>query len=154
MIDFRAAFRSGQEAAERAELARKEIDQVFVELNQQLSEPTGGNVVISRHELEKRDSTFGIQIFGAPVEKYWVLAAQNPKAKGNGRQLCNWEQSHGGYPCKISWDDTEHVCNDRESLQEALAFMLSDPTIGEQISRVMQLSEIGSKAEVATATAQ
>ena len=42
MTDFVAAFRSGLDAAQRAELARKEIDAVFAELTEQLREPTDG----------------------------------------------------------------------------------------------------------------
>ena len=139
MTDFRAAFQAGQEAAIQAELARKDIDDVFTEISKQLLEVTGGKVEIFRKEYEKPQDPFIFKLFG-PKEKYWAIAARNPKAEDNkSRQLALWEQGRSGYPCKISWAGIDRTCHDRQALEEGLASLLGDAVVGEKLRGVMTL---------------
>jgi hypothetical protein len=142
MTDFRAAFRTGQEAAIQAELARKGIDEIFSVICAELAEVTDGKVEILRKEYEKETNWFekkGALLF-APREKYWAIAARNPRAEDNKlRQVALWEQGRTGYPCKISWGDIDRTCHDRESLEDCLASLLGDPVVGEKLRGVMML---------------
>jgi hypothetical protein len=161
MTDFVAAFRSGLDAAQRADLARKEIDAVFAELTEQLQRPADGRVQIVRQEFEKRDADpFGIglpytlRVLGARAPTYWAVAARNPKAADTKpRELALWQQDRAGYPCKLSWGGVERTCNDRESLQEALAALLEDGIIAERINGVMRLPDAGPKVDQEAAPA-
>jgi hypothetical protein len=154
MTDFRAAFKTGQEAAIQAELARKDIDDVFSEICTQLAEVTEGKVEIRRHEYEKQNNWFkggAINLF-EPREIYWAIAARNPKAGDNKlRQIALWEQGRTGYPCKISWGDIDRTCHDRESLEDCLASLLGDPVVGEKLRGVMMLPPPQETGESATA---
>jgi hypothetical protein len=140
MTDFRAAFQAGQDAAIQAELARKDIDNVFFAINMQLAEITDGKVEICRQEYEKKDPNFlTMKLFG-PKEMYWAIAARNPKAEDNNfRQIALWEQGRAGYPCKISWANIDRTCHDRQSLEECLASLLEDAVAGEKLRGVMML---------------
>lgn len=53
MIDYKIAFQEGLNEAEEAELAKKEIDSVFQELNLQINEASGGSLKIIRKSFEK-----------------------------------------------------------------------------------------------------
>jgi hypothetical protein len=144
MTNFRAAFHTGQDAAEKADLARKEIAAVFDEINEQLQEPTAGKVEIFRRQYEKEPDRgpFGLVFTLGPQEKYWAVAARNPKAADKApRQLALWEQARSGYPCKVSWGNVDHNCNDRESLEACLASLLEDALVGEKIRGIMRLPE-------------
>lgn len=139
MTDFRAAFNAGQDAAVRADLARKDIANVFLEVSNQLSEATEGKVKIIRKEFKKDLKWPAIDIFSSP-EKFWAIAAYNPNAEDkNPRQLALWEQDRAGYPCKITWSNIDHSCHDRESLEECIASLLQDPIVGEKLRGVMML---------------
>lgn len=141
MTDFRTAFEAGQDAAIKAELARKEIDSVFAEVQKQLTEITKGKVEIYRQEFEKRPEgvPFAITFFG-PKEKYWAVAARNPMAEDNkSRQLAIWDEGRGGYPCTVSWGGMDRTCHDREALEECLASLLADPVVGDKLRRLILL---------------
>lgn len=153
MTDFRAAFKTGQEAAIEAELARKDIDDVFSEICTQLAEVTDGKVEIRRQEFEKQNGWFSGKNIFEPREKFWTLAARNPKAEDNKfRQLALWEQGRSGYPCKISWGDIDRTCHDRESLEDCLASLLGDPVVGEKLRGVMMLPPPQETGEITTAS--
>lgn len=139
MTDFRAAFQAGQEAAILAELARKEISDVFVEICKQLADVTDGKVEIYRIEYEKQKDPFIFTLF-APKETFWAIAARNPKAEDSKpRQIALWEQDRSGYPCKITWGSIDHNCHDRESLEDCLVSLLGDAVVGEKLRGVMML---------------
>lgn len=139
MTDFRAAFQAGQDAAIQADLARKEIDNVFSEICKQLAEVTEGKVEIRREEYLKDRNILDGNFF-APREKYWAIAARNPKAEDSKlRQIALWEQGRSGYPCKISWGGMDRVCHDRESLEGCLASLLGDAVVGERLRGVIML---------------
>jgi len=75
-------------------------------------------------------------------EKYWGVAVRNPKAEDKSpRRLALWEQSRGGYPCKVSWGNVDHNCNDKESLEGCLASMLEDAIVGETIAAIMRIPD-------------
>ena len=143
MTDFRAAFQLGQEAAMNAEMARREIDSVFKEINAQLAEPTEGKIEIYRGEFDKKSSgLFGSLTTSWPIsrETYLAIAARNPKAANRGGvELARWEVERGGYPCEVSWGGVEHTCHDRESLEASLALLLKDAIVGEKLRSLMML---------------
>lgn len=140
MADFVRAFREGQDAAEAADRARKEIDAVYTELNRQLRESTGGKIAIDRREFEV-DRGWGMLLTWPPkpAETYLAIVAHNPCSEQHIKQLAKWSQSRGGYPCKIFWGSAELSCDDREALENALAELLRDPFVGEQLHTLLQM---------------
>ncbi|MBN2239379.1 MAG: hypothetical protein JW712_06370 [Dehalococcoidales bacterium] len=137
MIDFQAAYRAGLKAADDAELAREEIDQVFQDLNEQISVASEGKLQIIRHKFEAFES-FSF----SPPEKYTAIAAVNPMNKHRSpEELAKWSMDRTGYPCKINWGEKEELCQDKEALARSLADLISDPVVGEQLRNVALSSE-------------
>ncbi len=140
MTNFQKAFEAGQEAATKSELARKEIDAVFVALREEVSTATKGKIEVSKHEYEKIKSLNFTIMGGFEKETFWAIAARNPLAADKEfRQLARWEQAPAGYPCKISWAGVDNNCHDKESLERGLTRLLADAAIGEKLRGIMAL---------------
>lgn len=74
---------------------------------------------------------------GAQAEKEPWIAARNPKAAdAEWVKLAKWERPQEGFPCLLV-DKREVRCHDRESLEEAIAELLSNAWIGEQLRELL-----------------
>lgn len=145
MVDYAKALREGFEAASRAEVARREIDGVFTEMNKQVLAATENKVSIVRMECERAVRTWQATIvssilFPIPKEKYWAIVGFNPSVGSSSEVLlATWTMGKAGYPCVVTWDDTEHECLDREALATCLQELLSDPVIGQRLLALTKL---------------
>lgn len=152
MTDYFAALKRGLEAAEATDRARKEIDEVFYDLNEQLAKETKEKIRIDRKEYETQKWNFASgSIFDLiKKETYWVLVAFNPSiAKSPVTKLANWFMDRAGYPCKIKLGDKVFICEDREALENSIAELLQDPLVGEKLYALMQLEETEQEDEFA-----
>jgi hypothetical protein len=149
MPDYAKSLEEGFEAARKAEVAKKEIDEVFKELNTQVIKVTEGKVYIERKEFkeeEKDYETAAISIlkYAYPrrvIIKYWVIIAFNPIVNPeNVLHLARWEMDRGGYPCKVIWSKQDHICEDMEALANCLADLLKDPVVGEKLYTLTKLA--------------
>ncbi|MBT9096624.1 hypothetical protein KFZ76_02715 [Methylovulum psychrotolerans] len=143
-VDFVAAFNKGLDAAQIAEKNKHEIDSVFDELNKQLAEVAHGRVKFERKECLKNNDD-GL-LSGSRVAfrdmKYQALCAMNPLSpQSPAKEIATWRQNRMGYPCKISFGTKEHYCEDKFTLENALALMLQDPIVGENLAKLVALSE-------------
>ena len=153
MTLFGEALKIGMAAAEEASLARKEVDEVFRELDQQVMSASEGRLSIRRCLKTVDPSTWGSrskaerlleQIDDAltyppkPREKYWAIVASNPaEADGVEREIAIWSQDRTGYPCFVFWAGRERICQDRESLENCLEDLLKHPDVGHTLARLM-----------------
>ncbi|MEW6350552.1 MAG: hypothetical protein AB1646_15925 [Thermodesulfobacteriota bacterium] len=135
MTDFAQALEEGFSSARRASDARTEIDGVFNELDSQVLRKSEGKLSIKRgHRTSEEDFLRKIADFPAltprPPQDYSAIIASNPKVKA-GRQLviAIWSQDKEGYPCRLTWGDQQHICEDKVALAEALADLLRDPEV-------------------------
>lgn len=136
MSDFKSALKQGFDAAERAKLARKEIESVLNNLQKDILESSDGKLLISLQQLA--DHQLGA-VFGYP-SFFWALVAQNPKVKNSdSRELAKWKNTSNGYPCTITWGDQERQCQNRVALEECLAEMLRTPEVGGILYSLAQL---------------
>ena len=149
MIDYKVAFREGLTAAEKADMARKEIDSVFEQLNHEISEASDGKIVIERQTFYVPDTRNEvIQAFDAITSfpnqpkrpTYLAIAARNPTIPdGPVKELASWSTDRKGYPCNISWEGKTQFCEDKEALEEALAELLRDPIVGQKLYALTKL---------------
>lgn len=144
MTDFADAFKRGQDAAAQAAAARTEINDVFKEVNEQLNAATEGKLEIGRQNFEKTKKKTVADLLGGasmiflerlqPAETEPWIAARNPRATSDAWvQLAKWYRPQEGYPCRLTYDKTDSSCHDRTALAEALAEMLANASVGEQI---------------------
>jgi hypothetical protein len=152
MADFKAALKEGFAAAEKAETARLEVEEVLGKLKQEILESSQGKLSIEIRQLElplsplqqiMASATIGILAPSPRPEpiRYWAVVATNPTIANKApiRELARWKQSVDGYPCTIAWNKQELLYNDRVALEEGLADLLRDPSVGEQLRSLMEL---------------
>lgn len=142
MTDYTKAFKEGLTAAKDADIARREINEVFKELDQQIRKGSDGKIAVDRRQYEVRESGWQSMFTIQPKvkETYWAITAHNPSFPDSPvKQLARWTPGRAGYPCKIVWGDTEMSCYDRQSLESSLAEVLRDPLVGEKIYELMNL---------------
>lgn len=151
MTDFADAFKRGQNAAALAAAARAEVSAVFAEVNEQLNVATEGKLEIGRLDFEKPKKKTVADVLGGtsmhtllarlePAETEPWIAARNPQAANDKWvQLARWYRPQEGYPCQLTYDKTDARCHDRIALAEALAEMLANASIGEQIRKLLNL---------------
>ena len=150
MVDYNEAFKQGLEAAMAAGRAKKEIDSVFDDLNRQIDKIANGMIRIGREEITTTVEDPGHLVWGmyphTAVKKKWAIVAYNPSASESPRmELASWKQDRAGYPCRIKWDQAEHICEDKEALENTLAELLRDPLVGEKLNTLMKLEETASE---------
>lgn len=149
MVDFKSAVKDGFDAAEKAELARREVREVLARLKSDVLDFSGGRLSVDLAEFQRfrRPRTLA-ETFVDPTtvlglrtpEVYFALAATNPKVKDSPtKDLAEWKQAANGYPCTLTWVGQQRQCEDREALEECLADLLRDPLIGEKLQSLMNL---------------
>lgn len=67
----------------------------------------------------------------------WICARNVKAEEPNEARLAQWEQFSDGYPCRITFNETDVRCHDREALLHALADMLSNAWVGEQLRNLL-----------------
>jgi len=141
MTDYKTAIKEGIKAAQQVDWAKREIDEVFKQLNQQLTEFFKGKIVIQRRSIERTKSVE--ELFSSPFGstlKYDAIVALNttiPDSKP--RELASWSMDKMGYPCRISWIGQEHFCEDKEALENTLSMLLKEPFVGQVLSVLSKL---------------
>jgi len=137
MADFLKAIQDGVRAAELADRARTEIDQVFDELNKQMQAFSNGKVCISRLLFPVTDQD------GDPVEdgrgnvETELGIGLHTRNKKHRRWLAQWISPHTGYPCRIRTEQLILTCDDKPGLEESLSEVLRDPKVGEAVQQLM-----------------
>ena len=142
MVDYAAAFRQGLEAAKAADVARREIDSVFAELNRQMLEASDGKIRVDRTQEYVPEHGFAALavLVSGKRDTYWAIVAHNPSVtKSPVKELATWSQDRAGYPCKVAFGGVNESCYDRAALENCLAQLLSDPVVGERLSSLMRL---------------
>jgi hypothetical protein len=148
MTDFAAALKEGFDAAQRAVDARREVDEVFEQLDAQIRKTTEGRLTIKRDQREVKSGAprdglsaamirVGELLNQRPPARYWAIVASNPSVpEEEPVQLAKWFPASTGYPCRISWGEEEHICEDKKSLANFLADLLRDPEVAAILWRV------------------
>lgn len=136
MVDFKKSLKDGFKSAQIAVTNRADIENVFMELNRQIGEETGGRLSIliqERHNIFGLTKNFFEQV--GDFKKEYVLSAVIPGMERV--DIAKWHQASSGYPCRIAFDDMSLSCEDRKSLEKGLSTMLSNSIVGSKISTLL-----------------
>lgn len=141
MSDFNDALQRGLDAAKRAQANRDEIKDVFAELNQALHSKSGGKVEIAIVPIENTldDLLRLAAIFGKSNREQAVAVRLIGHENVRGKMIARWKQDDAGYPCTIIWGERHTSCDSVDSLRSELVELVSSPSVGEAIVRVMQI---------------
>lgn len=137
MSNFKKSFGIGIQSAVEADKNRAEIDEVFSRLNEDLYELTNGKVELERRQFTEATNPLNINAL-LNQEKYWAIAAHNPKTEDKPVEIAKWNQDRSGYPCRIRFGNKKFICEDSEGLVEALEELLEDPYTGEICNNLMK----------------
>ncbi len=149
MIDFVTSFNKGLELAQQVDANNKEIDAVFAELNRQLNDVYRGKAVIElTDELIKKSNLSFLSINKSntsnQLSKKAKIVAKNPVSQTSPESLADWSQASTGYPCSIAFSGQKNICEDKESLELAIADLLADPFVAKTLYKVINAESIES----------
>ncbi|MDP3010819.1 MAG: hypothetical protein Q8N30_17350 [Methylococcales bacterium] len=146
MINFVDSLNKGLELSQQADENNKEIDAVFAELNRQLDEVYEGKVAVKRCSAESGMEKYNALATSSGLtypdhsraDARMVIVATNPTVKMNaGKSIANWNQSATGYPCSIAFSGQKYICEDKESLELAIADLLANPFVAKTLLKVI-----------------
>jgi len=144
MPDYKKALTEGFEAAKKAEAARHEIAEVLEVFKSDVLAASDGKLLIEIRNFEEPLETnpFRQTILAArllePRPSYLALAARNPTVEGSDfKPLARWERSKDGYPCRLLLGKEEQNFHDRQALEQGLANLLRDPSVGEKLYSII-----------------
>lgn len=144
MIDFGDALMRGLDAAQRADRAHEEINEVLQTVASDLLVATGKRLAFSVQKFDKNMDPFGIAGNSAlllmrprPTETWLAIKETDASSDTPWTKLARWELATEGYPCRLIYDRMDVQCHDREALIEGLAAMLSTAWIGDKINRLL-----------------
>jgi hypothetical protein len=153
MTDFRQAFLQGQEAVDRAEVARKEIAQTFARLFKDVADVTNGTVELKFQKFPKGaygSAFLALSIATAklipdieplPTEE-WIIARSANSQNAKPLRLARWTQSDSGYPCTLRYSEVDENIHNQLSLESALANFLANAWVGEQLRSLSARSSL------------
>ena len=92
MVNFMEAYKSGLNSADLAKKNKKEIDSVFVELQEQILQATERKITVTRKKLPDQDSeqdmeTFDFAMVGRQFKSFQEL---NKGTKSHEKQILHW----------------------------------------------------------------
>jgi len=144
MIDFTKSLEAGLQLAIEAERNRHEVDEVFNELNRQISTATRNSIRILREQFDEPPEdplTFRLKRI-----QYWAISARHATLNtAKPWVLARWYQPIAGYPCKITTRETEFFCENKEALEAGLANLLATPEVGRALHSLMHLEAESAK---------
>jgi hypothetical protein len=142
MVDYKKFLDLGLDAANLAEKNRAEIAQVFDELNVQLHEATHGRVQVDRSAMGSATILNAISALEARTAPYspqrsYALLAVSSDSPPMTLQIAKWDMDSAGYPCTLGVEGEKWICLDAEALEQSLALMLQQPSVGAAIRQLM-----------------
>lgn len=96
MANFLTALNAGLDAAGVAEKNRREVSEVFAELNNQLREGTQGKVEISRIEISNPFDAFNVVSGRNRVPPKGYLEVRSMVRSGERKTIAGWKQDRYG----------------------------------------------------------
>lgn len=148
MANFKSAFDQGLKAAADAAAIISEINAIFDQMNAEVSAASDGKVNIkreTRREGGAMAALLGLGVFSSKtppkeIEYITYIVAFNPLANTDNKSDIGEIDIHKrGYPCQIKFGGDKYLCEDKKSLERILALMLTDPVVGKELYRLINL---------------
>jgi hypothetical protein len=142
-MTFLESIKSGVAKAEEANQNLKSVANVFVELNRELSSYTNGKLKITRTmSIGSRIATIGAKHLAESVAtdntRSDVIALTGIVDKKNRTDIAKWRQHINGFPCTLTFEGEEYICESTGDLKEALRELLSSVSFGRALSTALQ----------------
>ena len=141
MTKFGDAFKRGQNAADRATRANKEVDEVIQAVAAEVFAATEETIAIKieKHPFASLVEPIAfLKGISARRDEFKFVGARNVEAMDRSPvELATWTRSEAGYPCTLSYGETEVHAHDRVSLESAFAELLASPHAGTRLQELL-----------------
>jgi hypothetical protein len=138
MTDYRKALQEGFEAADRANKDKEEICAALERMRCAVLDATDGKVLV--RIAAKRKPPFKARALERRQRKYKIVGARrNNLPDSEIVELARWGVDRNGYPCSITFGNTEFIADDANQLEEGLAFLLRDATVAQAIRKLRDM---------------
>lgn len=139
MTNFISALKQGLDQAKIAEKNRAEIDEVFLELNEQLKAVSKNRLSIIRLQAGHIPAGSLLRSLVTKSTDWGLYARFDGDEKVSTHQIATWTQSPSGYPCRVEFSSTSYSCEDKSALERILKLLLSDPIVGGILQKYVDL---------------
>ena len=140
METFTEAYKAGLEASQSVDEYIEEINMVFENLKTEILSSTNGKIAIERGTALRRRRRTGLDIMLKPFEeqriRYKAILAKNTESSVE-IPLAEYTIDRKGYPVTIIWADIEESCLTKEGLTSTLEDLLSDPSTGKKLRKLL-----------------
>jgi hypothetical protein len=140
-MKFLESIQAGVAKAEASDLHIREVADLFIDLNRELSIYTDGKLKLSR-KATRPTQLDGVAAFMSVLAPQKTPTEFMPSdrleltTKNGDRvfaEIARWRQHVNGFPCTISFEGQEYICNSIDDLSSALGLLLASVSFGKQL---------------------
>jgi len=148
-VNFLESIKEGVAKAEASDRHVKEVSMLFRELNQELSSYEGAGLRIARRisTVAKIAEVSSYLSDNKVVNEYFAadrLVLSDAEGKRSFADIAKWRQHVNGFPCILSFEGQDFICDNIDDLKSAIQMLLSTVGFGKSLSKA--ISEIRSSA--------
>ncbi|WP_368607838.1 hypothetical protein [Pseudomonas fulva] len=141
-MKFLDSIREGVAKAEASDRHVKEVAMLFKELNLELSSYEGAGLRIVRRisTIAKIAEVSSYISDGKVVNEYFAadrLVLADADGKRSFAEIAKWRQHINGFPCIISFEGQDFICDNIDDLKSAIQELLSTVSFGKSLSKAI-----------------
>jgi hypothetical protein len=144
-MDFLQAINVGLEKSKKSLEARKQVDEVFNKVNDDLKHFTEGELTLERSVslLAKAVMVHGALtgVESADFEHDKLVLRLKSSAGNFTEDVAGWKQRTAGFPCVLKFDGQELSCGNPAYLSEGLVELFGSIRFGDALMRLMKKAE-------------
>ncbi|POF43401.1 hypothetical protein B0D71_00880 [Pseudomonas laurylsulfativorans] len=140
-MKFLDSIKSGIAKAEAADQNLNAVTAIFSELNAELSDYTDGKLKITRtmslNSKVAAISAMGLESPASENTKSDIISLSSKTENKIYAEVARWRQHVSGFPCMLSFEGREYICENIEDLKAALGELLSSVIFGKALSKAL-----------------
>lgn len=138
-MNFLESIKTGIEKASQADINIKQVNDLLSSISSELHSFTGKDIKLSKTvsaagNIRKIATAF--EDTGIPREFMDSDQLSLIKDKQS-LPVAKWRQNTGGFPCIITIDGSEYICDEIDELAVAMKILLSTTNFGKTLTRLM-----------------
>ncbi len=141
-MTFMDSIKEGLAKAEASDRHVKDVAILFRELNEELSNYSGGGVRVARKaSVQSQINEISIAFAeGNPVKEFFStdrLVLTDLEGKKEFSDVARWRQHINGFPCMLNFEGQDYICNNIDDLKAAIQELLSSVGFGKALSKAL-----------------
>ncbi|WP_130905424.1 hypothetical protein [Pseudomonas sp. Sample_22] len=138
-MSFLESIKTGIEKASQADINIKQVNDLLSSISSELHSFTGKNIKLGKTistgaNIRKIATAF--EDTGTPREFMDADQLSLIKEKQS-LPVAKWRQNTGGFPCIVTIDGSEFICDEIDELSAAMKMLLSTTNFGKTLTKLM-----------------